>query len=144
MPASKENLKLAKYEAVFILDPRKVEGNGEAFSATIEEQIKTLGGEITRVKCLDKRVFSHPIGKHKAGVYWDYVMELSPSALAPLKDKYRLNSTVLRLAVFCYVDGQDDDVFKPRDERMFKEENFQDDMFDHDDHSYRNYRNNSR
>ena len=144
MPASKENLKLAKYEAVFILDPRKVEGNGEAFSATIEEQIKALGGEITRVKCLDKRIFSHPIGKHKAGVYWDYVMELAPSTLVTLKDKYRLNSTVLRMAIFTYVDGQDDDVFKPRDERLFKEENFQDDMFDHDDHPYRNYRNNNR
>ena len=136
MPASKENLKLAKYEAVFILDPRKVEGNGEAFSAAIEEQIKALGGEITRVKCLDKRVFSHPIGKHKAGVYWDYVMEMEPSALEPLKDKYRLNQTVLRLAIFSYVEGQDDDVFKPREERSFKEENFQDDMFDHDSHSY--------
>ena len=144
MPASKENLKLAKYEAVFILDPRKVEGNGEAFSATIEEQIKALGGEITRVKCMDKRIFARLIGKHKAGVYWDYVMEMPPSAVATLKDKYRLNTTVLRMAIFTYVDGQDDDVFKPRDERLFKEENFQDDMFDHDDQPYRNYRSGNR
>jgi len=47
-----------------------------------------------------------------------------------------LNQTVLGLAVFSYVEGQDDDVFKPREERSFKEENFQDDMFDHDSHSY--------
>lgn len=119
---------MAKYEAVVILDPRKVEGNGEAFSATIEDQLKALGGEITRVKCLDKKVFARPIGKHKAGIYWDYVVEMGPQAVAQLEDKYRLNETVLRLCVFSYVDGQDDDVFRPREERLFKEENFREDF----------------
>ncbi|NMA20346.1 MAG: hypothetical protein GX927_07180 [Lentisphaerae bacterium] len=55
-----------------------------------------------------------------------------------------MNTTVLRMAIFTYVDGQDDDVFKPREERLFKEENFQDDMFDHDDQPYRGYRGSNR
>ncbi|MDD3695329.1 MAG: 30S ribosomal protein S6 [Lentisphaeria bacterium] len=138
MPRQKEKLKVIKYEAVFILDPRKVEGNGEEFSAGIVEQIQALGGKMRRVKCLDKRVFARPIGKHKTGVYWDFVAEMSPGSVEKLQDKYRLNKTVLRLAAFKFVEGQDDEVFKPREERLFKEENFQDDMFE--ERSYRNYR----
>jgi len=127
-----------KYEAVFILDPRRVEGNGEDFSTSIVEQIQELGGNVLRVKCLDKKVFARPIGKHKAGIYWDYVAEMAPDCVEKLQDKYRLNKTVLRLAVFKFIEGQDDEVFKPREERLFKEENFQDDIFE--ERSYRNYR----
>jgi len=136
MPNKKEKTTLAKYEAVFILDPRKVEGNGESLSDTIEEQLKAFGGEVTRTKFFEKRIFAHPIGKHRAGLYWDYVVEMPETAVALLEEKYRLNPTVLRLAVFSFVEGHDDDVFKPRT-RDFRDDNFQDDMFDHDHRSYR-------
>ena len=134
---------MAKYEAVFIFDPTLVEGNGEAFGKTVEEQIQALGGTLGRIKCLDKRQFARPIGKHKAGIYWDYIIDMDTQAVAKLKDKYRLNPTVLRLVVFTYEDGQDDDVFKPRDERFLRDENFQDD-FDRDDRPYRSFRDNAR
>jgi ribosomal protein S6 len=137
MPTKKENPTLAKYEAVFILDPLKVEGNGEAFSQTIEEQFKELGGEVTRTKFFEKRIFARPIGKHKAGLYWDYVVEMPEASVALLQDKYRLNPTVLRLAVFNFVEGHDDDVFKPR-ARDFRDDSFQDDGFERD--SYRGSR----
>lgn len=119
---------MTKYEAVFILDPRKIEGNGETFSATVEAFLKEIGGNVTRIKCLEKRAFARPIGKCKAGVYWDYVVELPENAVAQINEKFRLNATVLRLVTFLYTDGQDDDVFKPRDEheRLFREEGFQD------------------
>ncbi len=143
MPTKKEKTTLAKYEAVFILDPRKVEGNGEAFSETIEEQLKALGGEVTRTKFFEKRFFAHPIGKHKAGLYWDYVVEMPEASVALLEEKFRRNTTVLRSAVFSFVEGHDDDVFKPRT-RDFRDDNFQDDMFDRDDRSFRSYRDNNR
>lgn len=132
---------MKKYEAVFILDPRRVENNGEAFSTGIEDVIRSLGGTLTRSLCLEKRVFARPIGKHKAGLYWDYVMECGPEAIAALQDKFHLNQTVLRLAVFEYEDGQDDDVFKPRDghDRLVREESFQD-SFDRDERPFRSYR----
>ncbi len=129
---------MKKYEAVFILDPRRVENNGETFSDEIVAAIQELGGVISRNICLEKRVFARPIGKHKSGIYWDYVMECAPDAIAALQDRFRLNQTVLRLAIFEYVDGQDDDVFKPRDEhdRLVREDSFQD-GFDRDDRSFR-------
>jgi len=132
---------LKKYEAVFILDPRRVENNGEAFSAEIEDAIRSLGGTVVRSICLEKRVFARPIGKNKTGIYWDYVMECGPEAVAALQDKFRLNQTVLRLVVFEYEEGQDDDVFKPRDEhdRVVRDEGFQE-SFDRDERPSRGYR----
>lgn len=132
---------MSKYEVVFILDPLKVEGNGEAFEATIQEQLKALGGEISRVKFLEKRTFARPMGKYKVGLYWDYVVEMGQRAPQELKEKYRLNDKVIRLAVFKYEDGQDDEVFKPRDARIFGEESFQDE-YDNDNYRYRSNRNN--
>lgn len=130
---------MTKYEVVFILDPAKVEGNGEAFEATIQEQLKELGGEISRVKFLEKRTFARPMGKHKVGLYWDYVVAMGADVPVKLKEKYRLNQTVIRLEVFKYEDGQDDEVFKPRDARIFGEESFQDE-YDNDNYRYRSAR----
>ena len=131
---------MRKYEAVFILDPRKVEGDGEGFSATVEEAFKELGGTVERVKCLERKTFARPIGRHTMGIYWDYVVSLPPQAVAELKDKYRLNQTVLRLVVFNFEDGQDDSFFNPPENRakLFQEDFFGD-SFDHDDRPYRSY-----
>ena len=131
---------MRKYEAVFILDPRKVEGDGEGFSGTIEEAFKELGGTVERVKCLERKTFARPIGHHTMGIYWDYVVSLPPQAVAELKDKYRLNQTVLRLVVFNFEDGQDDSFFNPPENRakLFQEDFFGD-SFEHDDRPYRSY-----
>ena len=130
---------MSKYEVVFILDPAKVEGNGETFDAAIQEQIKEFGGEISRVKFFEKRTFARPMGKHKVGLYWDYVVSMDAAVPAKLKEKYRLNQTVIRVAVFKFEDGQDDEVFKPRDSRIFGEESFQDE-YDNDNYRYRSNR----
>lgn len=130
---------MSKYEVVFILDPAKVEGNGEAFDATIQEQLKALGGEISRVKFFEKRTFARPMGKHKVGLYWDYVVSMDATVPAQIKEKYRLNQTVIRVAIFKFEDGQDDEVFKPRDASIFGEESFQDE-YENDAYRYRNGR----
>ena len=130
---------MSKYEVVFILDPAKVEGNGEAFEATIQEQLKALGGEISRVKFFEKRTFARPMGKHKVGLYWDYVVSKDATVPAQIKDKYRLNQTVIRVAIFKFEDGQDDEVFKPRDASIFGEESFQDE-YENDAYRYRSGR----
>ena len=129
---------MKKYEVVMILDPRAVEGNGDAFSEAFQASMKELGGNVTRVKFFEQRTFAYPIKKRKSGIYWDYVVEAEGTFVAALKDKYRLNQSVLRLVVFEYEDGQDDDVFNPREEhdKLIKEDNFQD-AFDFDERPYR-------
>jgi len=129
---------LKKYEVVIILDPRAVEGNGDAFSDAFQASMKEMGGNVTRVKFFEQRTFAYPIKKRKTGIYWDYVVEAEGAFVAELKDKYRLNQSVLRLVVFEFEDGQDDDVFNPREEhdKLIKEDNFQD-AFDFDERPYR-------
>ena len=129
---------MKKYEVVIILDPRAVEGNGDAFSDAFQASMKEMGGNVTRVKFFEQRTFAYPIKKRKTGIYWDYVVEAEGAFVAELKDKYRLNQSVLRLVVFEYEDGQDDDVFNPREEhdKLIKEDNFQD-AFDFDERPYR-------
>ena len=41
---------MKKYEVVIILDPRAVEGNGDAFSDAFQASMKEMGGNVTRVK----------------------------------------------------------------------------------------------
>ena len=129
---------MKKYEVVIILDPRAVEGNGDAFSDAFQASMKDMGGNVTRVKFFEQRTFAYPIKKRKTGIYWDYVVEAEGAFVAALQDKYRLNQSVLRLAVFEYEDGQDDDVFNPREEhdKLIKEDNFQD-AFEFDERPYR-------
>ena len=119
---------MKKYEVVVILDPQKVEGDGDAFSESIKSEMTAMGANLAREKFFNLRTFARPIKKHKAGLYWDYVVEAEGTFVAALKEKYRLNQTVLRLAVFDFVDGHDDDVFNPRPEHdsLIKEEDFQD------------------
>lgn len=124
------------YEVMFVLDPQKVEGNGEAVDAAIQAQLKEFGGEISRVKFLEKRTFARPMGKHKVGLYWDYIVELDGTVPAQIKEKYRLDAQVLRIGIFHWKQGQDDEVFKPRDERIFGEESFQD-QYDNDNYRSR-------
>ena len=93
------------YEAVFILDPKKVEDGGEAFAKAAGELVVALGGKVQRCVSLGRRQFARPIGKHKAGIYWDLAVDLSAANVATLKDRYRLNSTVLRLEVFLFCGG---------------------------------------
>lgn len=130
---------MSKYEVVFILDPAKVEGNGEAADAAIQKQLQDFGGEISRVKFLDKRTFARPMGKHKVGLYWDYIVSMGAQVPRQLKDKYRLNDKIIRLAIFTFEDGQDDEVFKPRDTKIFGEESFQDE-YESENYHYRSSR----
>jgi small subunit ribosomal protein S6 len=103
----KENQALKTYEAVFILDPKKVEDGGEALAKGVSEQAEALGGKVQRAVPLGRRQFARPLGKHRAGVYWDIVLDLQNEAVAAFKDRYRLNSAVLRLEVFLFEEGSD-------------------------------------
>ena len=103
-----------KYEVVFILDPKKVDDTGDAFitqaTALIQEK---LGGKLVEATSWGRKHFARPIGKHRAGVYWDLVVELANEQVAVFQDSYRLDSAVLRLQVFGYTEHSATPVFLP-------------------------------
>jgi len=98
---------LKTYETMIILDHRKVEDGGTAFAKEISTFVEELGGKVQRAVSLGRKQFASPIGKHRAGVYWDFVIDLEPTQTFALKDNYRLNDTVLRLEVLKYEEGSD-------------------------------------
>jgi ribosomal protein S6 len=81
-----------KYEAVFILDPKKVDDGGDAFVAQATQRIEEqLGGKVAETTNMGRKHFAR------------LVIELNADQVAVLQESYRLDSAVLRLQVFTYV-----------------------------------------
>ena len=70
---------MKKYEAVFILDIRKTDDEGAAFTREFGELIGALGGTLESTTPMGRRQFTYEINKRKAGIYFDFVFELEPA-----------------------------------------------------------------
>lgn len=88
------------YDIVFILDEKKFEDGGDAFSKEVAAHLKSLGAEVKQVVSMGRRSFTYPIKKNTAGIYWEFVADLDPLKVTVFEDKYRLNIAVLRFKVF--------------------------------------------
>ena len=93
---------MKKYEAVFILDMRKVEDEGKAFSEEFAKNIQGWGGKVVESIPMGRKQFAREIRKRKAGVYWDYVFELDPLKAGEVREKYRLDERVVRILTINY------------------------------------------
>ena len=91
-----EVISLKKYEAIFILDIRKVEEEGTVISSEIETLIKKWGGEMVKSVSLGRRQFAYEVKKRKGGIYWNYVFTAEPDKVKELKENFRLDERVLR------------------------------------------------
>ena len=87
---------LKKYEAVFILDIRKVDDDGKAYSKELVEFIESIGGKVNEVIAMGRKQFSYEIKKRKGGIYLNLFFELDPLKVIEIKDKYMLDERVLR------------------------------------------------
>lgn len=90
------------YDVIFILDDKKLEDGGDAFAKDVVTHLKSLGGTLTTKNVLGRKTFTYPIKKHTAGLYLEFIVELDPDKVALVEDKYRLNTTVLRLKAYLY------------------------------------------
>ena len=93
---------MKKYECIIILDDRKIENTGEAFIKTVEKQISSLGGEILETENMGRKQLAYQIKRRNAGVYWSILFNIAPDKVASLKDAYKLEEKILRLAVYVY------------------------------------------
>ena len=87
---------MKKYEAVFILDIRKVDDEGKAFSQDFGALVESLGGKMEAAVSLGRKQFTYDINKRKAGIYWDYYFDLDPAMVKEIREKYRLDERVIR------------------------------------------------
>ena len=87
---------LKKYEAIFILDIRKVDDEGAGVSSEIAALIEKWGGEMVKSDSLGRRQFAYEVKKRKGGIYWNYVFTAAPDKVKELKENFRLDERVLR------------------------------------------------
>ncbi len=90
---------MKKYEAVFILDMRKVEDEGKAFSEEFAKNIQSWGGVMNESVSMGRKQFAREIKKRKAGIYWDYVFELDPAKETEIREFYKLDERIIRLLI---------------------------------------------
>ena len=57
-----------------------------------------LSSFVVAFRC--RRQFARPIRKQNAGIYWNFIVEVPPAKVGDFKEKYRLNESIFRLAVF--------------------------------------------
>lgn len=87
---------MKKYEAIFILDIRKVDDEGVAFTKEFTEFLGKIGGTLVSSTPMGRRQFSYEINKRKAGIYFDYFFELDTEKVIDIKEQYKLDERVLR------------------------------------------------
>lgn len=90
---------LKKYEAVFVLDIRKVDDEGEAFGKEFAKLIEKLGGAFGKCVAMGRKQFSYEIAKRKAGIYLNFFFELPADKVIGIRDAYKLDERVLRSLV---------------------------------------------
>ena len=90
---------LKKYEAVFILDMRKVDDEGKAFSEEFAKNIQSWGGNVKEAVNMGRKQFAREINKRKAGVYVDFLFAVDPAQETTIREAYRLDERVLRILI---------------------------------------------
>ncbi len=89
-----------EYETIFILNDRKFDDGGEAFSTKIEEVLGQCEATGIKKKNLGRKAFARQIGKKTHGLYWSFTFSMRPDQVENFQDKFRLEESVLRHVVF--------------------------------------------
>jgi small subunit ribosomal protein S6 len=93
---------LKKYEAVYIIDTRKVEDDGKALATELVSLIEELGGEVIENVFMGRKQFAREIEKRKAGAYYNFVFTAEPASIKTITDKYSLDERVIREMIINY------------------------------------------
>ncbi|MBP5285348.1 MAG: 30S ribosomal protein S6 [Kiritimatiellae bacterium] len=88
---------MKKYDALYIFVGVQKD---EILEANLEKalaEVSRLGGNILEKVSLGKRTFSRPMGKHESGAYVKVRLEMDPSKIAELTNRYHLVEEVFRV-----------------------------------------------
>jgi small subunit ribosomal protein S6 len=91
------------YDGMFIFDAGRYGRDPEGLSGQVAKIIQELGGEILVSRLWEERRLAYPINGQRKGVYWLTYFRLEGDRLAALKQRFRLNDSILRM-LFVRVD----------------------------------------
>jgi len=94
---------LKKYETIVVLDEKNVNNDGADFLAEFEKLLKEeFEGTVHESVNMGRKQFAREMKKRKTGIYLDVVHEMAPEKETLLRDKFRLDSRVLRMQTYNY------------------------------------------
>ena len=94
---------MKKYETIVILDEKRIDDDGTKFLKGIETVLtKEIGGTVIKSEIMGRRQFAREIKRKKTGIYLDIIHEMAADKVKILRDKYKLDETVLRLQSYTY------------------------------------------
>jgi small subunit ribosomal protein S6 len=87
---------LRPYEILVILDPRSTDEEVAALLTQLDEQLKTLGGDVVKMENWGKRRLAYDIRKQREGTYAVFEVSAEPATVKEFERQLRLNENVLR------------------------------------------------
>ena len=89
---------MKRYEGLFILNTAAKEEGIKDIIDAISADIVAAGGKVETVQKMDKRAFTRVADKrHTSGFYANFIFEIAPAGLAPLRTKLGLSKDVFRV-----------------------------------------------
>ena len=108
---------MKKYDALYIFVGI---AKDDALNACLEKalaEVTRLGGNILTKESLGKRSFARPMSKRDSGVYVKVRMELDPSKVDELVNRYHLVEEVFRVQILAVNDRREVRIAQERTER---------------------------
>ena len=91
---------MKRYEGLFILDTAAKEEGIKDIIDAISADITAAGGKVETVQKMEKRAFTRVADKrHTSGFYANFIFELAPASLTPLRTKFGLSKDVFRVLI---------------------------------------------
>lgn len=87
---------LYPYEILVIFDPRPTDEDVTALLTKLQENLRALGGDVTKAESWGKRRLAYDIGKQREGTYAVIECSAEPSVIKEFERQIGLNEQVLR------------------------------------------------
>ena len=84
------------YEILVIVDPRPTDEEVAQLLTRLQDNLKELGGEVTRVDNWGKRRLAYDIRKQREGTYAVFEVSAEPGVVKEFERQLKLNENVLR------------------------------------------------
>lgn len=84
------------YECMFIFNANAYARNPTGAANSVEEMVKSVGGEMLASRLWNEQKLAYPINGHRKGAYWLTYFRIDSSKMTKFNRSCQLNDTVLR------------------------------------------------
>ena len=90
---------MREYELMIIVHPDEAADGITSFVETIEEWVKSWGGQVSRVDDWGRRRLAYPVRHQREGNYLLFQLLLAADSIAQLENNLRLSEPIMRYLI---------------------------------------------